>query len=61
MEQHDHHANPESSSGDAGEVGLDDVSVSRKKKDDESGVDVASVLIALGLGAALFWFFFLRG
>lgn len=45
---------------DSDEFDSDGVSVGRKKSDKNSGVDVISVLIALGLAAAVIWFFFYR-
>ena len=41
-------------------VDLDDVSIRRRKKDQQSDVDVVSILIAMGLGAAVIWYFFFR-
>lgn len=41
-------------------VDLDDVSLRRRKKDQQSDVDVVSILIAMGLGAAVIWYFFFR-
>ena len=43
---------------ESNEFDTDGVSAGRKKSDQNSGVDVVSVLIALGLGAAVIWFFF---
>ena len=41
-------------------VDLDDVSIRRWKKDQQSDVDVVSISIAMGLGAAVIWYFFFR-
>jgi len=59
VDPHDY-ADSGSSPVEPDEIEFDDVSLSRKKKDQKSDVDVVSILIALGLGAALVWFLFFR-
>jgi hypothetical protein len=50
-----------STRGDIDEVDLEDISLGQRKKDQKSEIDVVSILIALGFGSAVVWYFFYRG
>ena len=54
------HADSSSSLVESDDIEFDDVSLSRKKKHQTADLDVVSILIALGLGAAFVWFPFFR-